>query len=435
MFHYYYAKGEADKLVEPYRVVFRWGDWYVFGFCPAREDFRLYKLRRLWNLNVTDQFFTPREVPPEKEPNRSRTESMTDDYIVTAVYEPAVKYRLVEEYGPASFITREDGELLHRMGIFYPGGRPALAFELRRRRAGDSPARNGKENAFCDQKNEKSAIKHDTPLSIFCVLRSEYHNLGGTHMIDSRCGLHCTTCTYKEPCGCGGCIETNGHPFHGACPVAQCCQEKGFYHCGECPELPCELLWSYTCDPEQGDTPHGARVEQCRIWRAETKRKTVMYDEKVRALRMERQHLLTPANETEYDALYRDLQPGQNVYWNGFGQPPTLSFRADFDDLAYNKSRQLRRELIKGRFAGGNLGWILPEDLELFAALYRKPLKNATMTQQMLLERIEMSGPYTIGQLKEESGLLVKEITPALHRLQEAFLIYEDQYDGEWDRG
>lgn len=88
-----------------------------------------------------------------------------------------------------------------------------------------------------------------------------------------------------------------------------------------------------------------------------------MYDEKIRALRMERQHLLTPANETEYDALYRDLQPGQNVYWNGFGQPPTLSFRADFDDLAYNKSRQFRRELIKGRFAGGNLGWILPEDV------------------------------------------------------------------------
>lgn len=156
VFHYYYAKGEADKLVEPYRVVFRWGDWYVFGFCPAREDFRLYKLRRLWNLNVTDEFFTPREVPPEKEPNRSRTESMTDDYIVTAVYEPAVKYRLVEEYGPRVVHHAGRRQALHRMGIFYPGGRPALAFELRRRRAGDSPARNGKENAFCDQKNEKA---------------------------------------------------------------------------------------------------------------------------------------------------------------------------------------------------------------------------------------------------------------------------------------
>lgn len=32
-------------------------------------------------------------------------------------------------------------------------------------------------------------------------------------MVDSRCGLHCTECEYKEPCECGGCIETNGHPF------------------------------------------------------------------------------------------------------------------------------------------------------------------------------------------------------------------------------
>ncbi|MDE7279118.1 MAG: hypothetical protein K2N26_05270, partial [Oscillospiraceae bacterium] len=44
-------------------------------------------------------------------------------------------------------------------------------------------------------------------------------------------------------------------------------------------------------------------------------------------------------------------------------------------------------------------------------------------------------GPLNIQQIKETTGMLVKEITPALHRLQEAFLIYEDQYDGEWDRG
>ena len=48
---------------------------------------------------------------------------------------------------------------------------------------------------------------------------------------------------------------------------------------------------------------------------------------------------------------------------------------------------------------------------------------------------IERNGPITIQQIKEETGYLVKEITPVLHRLQEAFLIYEDQYDGEWDRG
>ncbi len=85
-------------------------------------------------------------------------------------------------------------------------------------------------------------------------------------MIDSRCGLHCTGCEWKESHGCGGCIETGGHPFHGECPVAACCQEKSFVHCGECANIPCELLTEYSCHPEHGDKPAGARIEQCKVW-------------------------------------------------------------------------------------------------------------------------------------------------------------------------
>lgn len=159
-----------------------------------------------------------------------------------------------------------------------------------------------------------------------------------------------------------------------------------------------------------------------------------MKDLNIISFRMERQCLIRKADEAEYIKLYRDTQPGLNVYWNGFGEPPTLSFRANFDDIAFNRDRQLNRKLVKGRFASGNLGWIEPCDLELFIALYRKPLTNPAEIQLRLLELIERGGPLNIQQIKEETGLLVKEITPALHRLQEAFLIYEDQYDGEWDR-
>ena len=95
-------------------------------------------------------------------------------------------------------------------------------------------------------------------------------------MVDSRCGLHCTGCEYKETCGCNGCIETNGHPFHGECPVAVCCQDKGFLHCGECPDIPCELLTQYSCDPEHGDTPHGARIAQCIRWAKENSTENIM---------------------------------------------------------------------------------------------------------------------------------------------------------------
>lgn len=158
-------------------------------------------------------------------------------------------------------------------------------------------------------------------------------------------------------------------------------------------------------------------------------------DKKLLALRTQRQYLAAPADAAAYDGLYRDLQPGMNAYWHGFGQPPELTFRADFDDVEYNRQRQVRRDLVKGRFAGGNLGWIVPEDLPLFAALYRKPIVGfMDDVQATIMTLIERLGPLNIQQIKEETGYLVKQITPALHRLQEAFLLYEDQYDGEWDR-
>lgn len=156
---------------------------------------------------------------------------------------------------------------------------------------------------------------------------------------------------------------------------------------------------------------------------------------KITALQMERQHFTCKANETEYIELYRDMQPGQNVYWNGFGDSPSLTHRADFNDIEFNRERKRTHALIKGRFAGGNLGWIMPDDLELFAAIFIKPLDRFASKQTALMELIEREGPLTIQQMKEETGMLVKQITPVLHRLQEAFLVYEDQYDGEWDRG
>ena len=92
-------------------------------------------------------------------------------------------------------------------------------------------------------------------------------------MVDSRCGLHCVGCSYKETDGYGGCIENNGHTFYGECLVAACCQNKGYAYCGECSELPCELLTQYSCDPEHGDTPPGMRIEQCKRWYIESKGK------------------------------------------------------------------------------------------------------------------------------------------------------------------
>ncbi|SNS97630.1 Predicted DNA-binding transcriptional regulator YafY, contains an HTH and WYL domains [Anaerovirgula multivorans] len=113
-FRYFYSKGEVDKSIEPYLLVFKWSSWYIFGYCLEKKDFRLFKLNRLWNLCHTEQYFLKRELLQE------RTEFdryFKEEIKLVAVFDERVKYRLIEEYGVDSFTQIDSGKLLFKMGF------------------------------------------------------------------------------------------------------------------------------------------------------------------------------------------------------------------------------------------------------------------------------------------------------------------------------
>lgn len=84
-------------------------------------------------------------------------------------------------------------------------------------------------------------------------------------MVESMCGCSCSTCEFVGKCGCKGCFESKGHPFHGKCAFALCCMERGYTHCGECGEFPCQKLHDYAFDPVYGDEK-GSRLEVLQKW-------------------------------------------------------------------------------------------------------------------------------------------------------------------------
>jgi len=92
-FDYFYEKGESHRRIEPYFVIFQWSSWYVFGFCLERQDWRLFKLTRLWNLSLCDDTYAPREIPPERRDFNAR---FPDDKKLVAVFDSSVKYQLIE---------------------------------------------------------------------------------------------------------------------------------------------------------------------------------------------------------------------------------------------------------------------------------------------------------------------------------------------------
>lgn len=110
-FQYYSPKGESLRCVEPYYLVFHWSSWYVWGWCRKREDFRLFKLNRMEQLRPLNEVFERRtDAAPDLEDERVFTGGIR----VTALFEPACKWRLIEEYGPGCFQEQPDGRLLFR---------------------------------------------------------------------------------------------------------------------------------------------------------------------------------------------------------------------------------------------------------------------------------------------------------------------------------
>ena len=112
-FTYFSPREESVRTIEPYYLIFHWSTWYVWGFCQMREDFRLFKLNRMTEL-ASGEPFAPRSAPL---PNLEAERIFPAKYQITALFEPACRWRLVEEYGTDCFTVEPDGKLLFTGGF------------------------------------------------------------------------------------------------------------------------------------------------------------------------------------------------------------------------------------------------------------------------------------------------------------------------------
>ena len=108
-FQYYAPSGDTEREIEPYFLIFKWSSWYVYGYCLLRNDFRLFKLNRMTDITHVKSFEKKQDVPV---PDLSKEKVFPSDSKVKALFEPSMKWQLIEEYGAESFTEQPDGKLL-----------------------------------------------------------------------------------------------------------------------------------------------------------------------------------------------------------------------------------------------------------------------------------------------------------------------------------
>ncbi|MEG0593325.1 MAG: YafY family protein, partial [Coprobacillus sp.] len=108
-FDYYNGKGEAIKrVVEPLKLVFKSYDWYLYGFCSMRNDYRFFKLTRIRNLEMTNDTYI-RNIPSEIFARAEKFEmKMTQ---VTLLFDKSMSVKVYEKFDD-EVIEREDGHLI-----------------------------------------------------------------------------------------------------------------------------------------------------------------------------------------------------------------------------------------------------------------------------------------------------------------------------------
>lgn len=103
-FMYYSPERTERREIEPYRLVFQWSSWYVWGFCTKRNDYRMFKLTRMTDLAVGEEF-VPRDIPAY---SCDKLRHAKGGIAVKVRFDSSVRWRLVDEFGAENLPSAND---------------------------------------------------------------------------------------------------------------------------------------------------------------------------------------------------------------------------------------------------------------------------------------------------------------------------------------
>lgn len=108
-FTYFSPTGETIREIEPYHLIFQWSSWYVWGYCVLRNDYRMFKLTRLTDLECTDKPCEMREVP---EYTCDKLRHTKGEIEATVKFDKSLKWRIIDEFGTELPRFDENGDIL-----------------------------------------------------------------------------------------------------------------------------------------------------------------------------------------------------------------------------------------------------------------------------------------------------------------------------------
>lgn len=108
-FDYVSSAGEkTERTVEPVKLLFKGQSWYIYGFCRAKSDFRVFKITRIKKLRSLTETFK-RDIPEDiwDKPQEYNNRMITLTLVLKI--EARMAYRIYDEFDPEDIVKNADG--------------------------------------------------------------------------------------------------------------------------------------------------------------------------------------------------------------------------------------------------------------------------------------------------------------------------------------
>lgn len=105
-FSYFNTKGEySDRIVQPYKLVFKSNYWYLYGLCKMKQDMRFFKLTRMDNLKILDSVFQKRNII-----NNSKYNYLEDGKLLDVKFkiDSSMGFRVYDEFRRGTISKEND---------------------------------------------------------------------------------------------------------------------------------------------------------------------------------------------------------------------------------------------------------------------------------------------------------------------------------------
>ena len=96
----------SRRIVQPLKLSYKSKEWYLKAFCLEKQDFRMFKLNRILELELLEHTFVPRPYP-EPENNLQQTYPQ-----IVLLFSKEIAYRVYDEFDETQIEHQKNGDII-----------------------------------------------------------------------------------------------------------------------------------------------------------------------------------------------------------------------------------------------------------------------------------------------------------------------------------